>query len=220
MSSKTLNLTEDVYQYLLKFSLREAPTLQELRAETRKLSSFNMQIAPEQGQFMALLVELLNARKTLDIGTFTGYSALVVAKALPEDGKVISCDVDNKATAIAKRFWQKAKVDHKIELCLAPAIDTLKNLLKNGEASTFDFSFIDADKRNYAEYYELSLQLIRRGGLIAIDNVLWGGAVADPKDHDATTDTIRELNAKLITDERITMAMVPIGDGLTLVRKR
>ena len=220
MSTKTINLTPALYEYLLKVSLREPEILQELRKETYQSTNFNMQISPEQGQFMALLIQLLGARKTLDIGTFTGYSALVVALALPSDGKVIACDVNEEWTNVAKRFWKQAGMADKIELRIAPALDTLQNLIDTGEASTFDFAFIDADKANYAEYYEKSLQLLRRGGLVAIDNVLWDGDVADPTINDASTRAIRALNLKLLKDERVTLSMLPVGDGLTLARKR
>lgn len=220
MSSKTLNLTDNLYDYYQKISLRESPILKKLRDETASMTGAVMQISPEQGQFMALLIELLGARKTLDIGTFTGYSALVVAQALPPDGKVIACDISAESGKVAKRYWKEAKVENKIELRLAPAGETLQHLIDNGESSTFDFSFIDADKANYDEYYEKSLQLVRRGGLIAVDNVLWGGAVADAANNDAQTKAIRALNVKLLHDERVTISMIPIGDGLTLARKR
>lgn len=220
MSTETLNLTRPLYEYLQRMSLREHPILKELRAETHKLSSYVMQISPEQGQFMGLLIELLQAKKTLDIGTFTGYSALAVALALPADGHVIACDLDKQTTDVAKHFWAKANVSHKIDLHLAPATDTLDTLLANGAAGTFDFSFIDADKRNYDAYYEKSLLLVRQGGLIAIDNVLWSGRVADSGDDEPNTRAIRELNQKLLHDERVTLSMLSIGDGLTLARKR
>lgn len=220
MSTETLNLTPTVYHYFQDISLREHSVLNELRAETRKLNSFAMQISPEQGQFMGLLIELLGAKKTLDIGTYTGYSALAVALALPADGQVIACDLNTDTSKMAKHFWEKAGVAQKIDLRLAPAIDTLNDLLAKGEGNTFDFSFIDADKRNYADYYEKSLLLLRQGGLIAIDNVLWSGRVADVNDHDPDTSAIRELNAKLLHDKRVTLSMLPIGDGLTLARKR
>lgn len=179
-----------------------------------------MQIAPEQGQFMALLVQLLGATKTLDIGVFTGYSSLSVALALPPNGKIIACDVSEDDTAIARRYWRAAGVADKIDLRLAPALDTLDELLASGQAGTFDFAFIDADKRNYDAYYERSLQLIRPGGLIAIDNVLWAGRVADPQEQDNQTNTIRAFNEKLHHDERVTLSLVPIADGLTLALKR
>ena len=187
MSFQTLNLTPQLYDYLQKVSLRESSVLKKLREKTAQLPTYKMQISPEQGQLMALLVELLNAKKTLEIGTYTGYSALVVALALPQDGKVVACDISEEWTNIAKQFWHEATVQNKIQLCLAPALDTLQQLLDEGEAETFDFAFIDADKANYDAYYENSLQLLRRGGLIAIDNVLWSGAVADPLAHVAPT---------------------------------
>jgi predicted O-methyltransferase YrrM len=220
MSTQTLNLTPPVYDYLLHHSLRESPILHQLRIETAKLSGAVMQISPEQGQFMALLIELLQAKKTLDIGTFTGYSALVVALALPKDGEVIACDVDAKVTDIAKRFWTQAGMAGKIKLHLAPAQETLDQLLAANQQNTFDFAFIDADKNGYPTYYEKSLALVRQGGLIAIDNVLWGGRVADGKDQDKSTQSIRALNEKILKDERVTISMVPTGDGLTLARKR
>lgn len=220
MSTHTIQVTPEVRQYLLNHSLREPAVLRELRFETNKLSQSNMQISPEQGQLMALLVELMGAKKTLDIGTFTGYSALVVALALPLQGKVIACDVSVDFTNIAKQFWMAAGVDHKIDLHLAPALTTLQKLIDEGEAGSFDFAFIDADKGNYPNYYEKALTLLRTGGLIAVDNVLWSGRVADPASREKETVTIRAFNDKLMQDERITLSMVPIGDGLTLARKR
>ncbi len=179
-----------------------------------------MQIAPEQGQFMALLVRLLGAKKTLEVGVFTGYSALVTALALPEDGKVIACDRDPRFTEMAKPYWEKAGVADKIDLRLAPALETLENLIANGERNSFDFAFIDADKRNYPNYYEQTLQLVRPGGLIAIDNVLWSGRVADPEDTDKRTVAIREFNQKLHQDSRIHLSVLAIADGLTLAIKK
>jgi caffeoyl-CoA O-methyltransferase len=220
MSAETINLTPRLYHYLQSVSLREPQVLRELREETQKLSSARMQISPEQGQFMGLLIKLLNAKKALDIGTFTGYSALAVALAMPKEGKVIACDVSKEWTSIAKKFWEKAEVQDKIDLRLAPALDTLDALLKSGEANTFDFAFIDADKKNYYHYYEKALALLRSGGLVAIDNVLWNGKVADSSITDADTCAIRDLNAKLHQDERITISLLPIGDGLTLARKQ
>lgn len=220
MSDTTLNLTPKVYEYLHKFSLREPEVLAKLRAQTKPMSMSQMQISPEQGQFMGLLIELMGAKKTLDIGTFTGYSALAVALALPADGKVIACDINGEWTKIAKKYWEMAGMQNKIDLRLAPALETLQSLIDNGEANTFDFSFIDADKANYDNYYELSLKLVRQGGLIAIDNVLWSGDVADPSVSDGNTTKIRALNAKIAADERVTLSMLPIGDGLTLARKR
>lgn len=220
MSSETLNFTSELYQYYRQHSLREIDVLKKLRDKTHEMHGYQMQISPEQGQFMALLMGILGAKKTLDIGTFTGYSALVVALALPEDGKVITCDIDKDCTAVAKQFWEEAKAQHKIDLQLAPAMETLQKLLANGEGNTFDFIFIDADKTHYNDYYEQALALVRSGGLIAIDNVLWDGSVANPAINDAATQAIRALNTKLLHDERVAISMLPIGDGLTLARKR
>jgi caffeoyl-CoA O-methyltransferase len=179
-----------------------------------------MQIAPEQGQFMQLLVELIGAKKTLEVGVFTGYSSLAVALALPPDGKVIACDISEQFTSIAREYWKEAGVANKIELNLAPAVKTLERLVAEGQQGTFDFAFIDADKANYDRYYESSLVLLRRGGLIAIDNVLWHSRVIDPSTNDEDTIAIRAINEKLHTDERVTLSLIPIGDGLTLARKR
>lgn len=220
MSDVTLNLTPEIYSYLKNYSLREPEVLQKLRNETHKIAMGHMQISPEQGQLMGLLVEILNAEKTLDIGTFTGYSALVVALALPKNGKVITCDINDEWTNIAKRYWKMAEMERKIELKLAPALQTLDNLLNEGQEGTFDFAFIDADKKNYSLYYEKSLTLLRKGGLVAIDNTLWSGKVADHSINDSQTNFIRELNAKIHADEQVTISMLPIGDGLTLARKR
>lgn len=220
MSKKTLGLDNRLYDYLLSVSLRESEILQQLRHETNNHSLATMQIAPEQGQFMALLVQLLGATKTLEVGVFTGYSSLCVALALPPNGKIIVCDVSEEYTGIARRYWQKAGVADKIDLRIAPALETLDRLLEDGQAETFDFAFIDADKVNYDAYYERSLQLIRSGGLIAIDNVLWGGQVADSQVQNSSTVAIRALNEKLHHDQRITLSLVPIADGLTLALKR
>jgi predicted O-methyltransferase YrrM len=220
MSSESINLTPALYAYLQKVSLREPEVLKKLREETHHWSNYIMQISPEQGQFMALLMELIGAKKTIDVGTFTGYSALAVALALPPQGKVISCDVSEEWTSIAKKYWDMAGVANKVHLKLAPALDTLQQLLDNGEAESFDFAFIDADKGNYSHYYEKSLALLRRGGLIAVDNVLWDGKVADTHSQDESTKAIRELNKKISDDERVSISMLPIGDGLTLARKR
>jgi caffeoyl-CoA O-methyltransferase len=220
MTKKTLGLNNQLYDYLLSVSLREPDILQQLREETAHLPNAMMQIAPEQGQFMALLVQLLSATKTLEVGVFTGYSSLCVALALPANGKIVACDVSEEYTAIARRYWEAAGVADKIDLRLAPALETLDELLAAGLAGTFDFAFIDADKRNYEGYYERSLQLIRPGGLIAIDNVLWSGRVAEPQAQDNQTQVIRALNEKLHDDKRITLSMVPIADGLTLALKR
>ena len=220
MPKKTIGLENQLYNYLLSNSLREAEILRQLRQETANHPYGTMQISPEQGQFMALLVQLLGAKKTLEVGVFTGYSSLCVALALPKDGKAIACDISEEYTAIARRYWQIAGVADKIDLRIAPALETLDKLLAEGEAGTFDFAFIDADKENYEGYYERSLQLIRQGGLIAIDNVLWGGSVANPEVQDSSTQAIRAFNQKLHQDQRVTLSMVPIADGLTLALKR
>ena len=220
MSKQSLELDNRLYEYLLSVSLREAEVLTKLRQETSQHSASIMQISPDQGQFMALLIKLLGATKTLDIGVFTGYSSLVVALALPEHGKVIACDRDPQATAIARRYWQEAGVAHKIELHLAPALETLDKLIADGESGSFDFAFIDADKRNYSNYYERALTLIRPGGIVAIDNVLWFGSVADPQDTDKRTIAIREFNQKLHQDSRVDISMLAIADGLTLALKK
>lgn len=220
MSSQTLNFTPALYHYLQANSLREPAILAKLRAATREMPGAVMQISPEQGQFMSMLIDLLAAKKTLDIGTFTGYSALRVALSLPSDGKVIACDVDVHATNVAKQYWAEAGVKDKIDLKLAPAKETLQTLIADGQSGTFDFAFIDADKNNYDDYYELSLILLRRGGLIAVDNVLWDGKVANDNFNDAVTNGFRALNKKILADERVTLSMIPIGDGLTLARKK
>lgn len=220
MSRKTLNLDERLHQYILEHSLREAPILARLREETAQQPMAQMQIAPEQGQFLALLVRLLGARKTLDIGVFTGYSSLVVALALPDDGHLVACDTSEDYTQIARRYWAEAGVSHKIHLHLAPASETLAALIEAGQAGTYDFAFIDADKRSYHQYYEQALVLLRPGGLIAIDNVLWSGRVADPTEQDTRTDYIRSFNDRLHQDSRVELSLLPLADGLTLALKR
>lgn len=219
MLKKTMGLDDQLYNYFLSVSLREADILRQLREETAKLPNAIMQIAPEQGQLMALLIKLLGATKTLEVGVFTGYSSLCVALALPLDGKIVACDVSEDYTTMARRYWQAAGVADKIDLRIAPALDTLDQLLAEGQAETFDFAFIDADKGNYDGYYERALQLIRPGGLIAIDNVLWSGRVADAQTKESSTKKLRSLNEKLHKDQRITLSMVPIADGLTLAFK-
>lgn len=219
MSDKTF-LDPALYSYLLSVSLRDSELLQQLRQETASLPMGQMQVAPDQGQLMALLVQLMGANKALEVGVFTGYSALCVASALPAEGKLVACDVSEEYTAIAQRYWQQAGVSHKIDLRIAPALETLDQLLAEGQANSFDFAFIDADKGNYDRYYERSLQLLRPGGLIVLDNVLWSGQVADPTVQDSRTEKIRELNRKLHQDERVTLSMLAISDGLTLALKR
>lgn len=220
MSSRTLKLDERLYRYLLDTSLREPEIMARLREETAGLASAGMQISPEQGQFMALLVKLIGARRCLEVGVFTGYSALAVARALPPDGIVIACDVNEEWTSIARRYWLDAGVANRIDLRLGPAVETLDELVGAGESARFDFAFVDADKREYRDYYERVLVLLRPGGLLAVDNVLWGGAVADPEKQDDDTVAIRAFNASLKADERVDLSLVPIGDGLTLARKR
>ncbi|MEH2461531.1 class I SAM-dependent methyltransferase [Nostoc sp.] len=220
MPKQSIGLDNQLYNYLLSVSLREPEILLKLRQETASHPGSGMQISPEQGQFMRLLVELIGAKKTLEVGVFTGYSSLSVALALPADGKIIAADVSEEFTAIARRYWQEAGIADKIDLRLAPALETLDQLLATGQAETFDFAFIDADKENYDGYYERSLQLLRPGGLIAIDNVLWSGQVADEQNQDENTQAIRALNQKLHHDERVSLSLVPIADGLTLAIKR
>ncbi|MEW9897629.1 class I SAM-dependent methyltransferase [Chitinivorax sp. PXF-14] len=219
MSNRTLNLDDTLYRYVLDHSLREHPAQTALREATRSHPSANMQISPEQGQFMALLVRLLGARRTIEIGVFTGYSALSVALALPADGYVLACDISDDYTRIGRPYWQAAGVAGKIDLQLAPAQATLDARLAAGEAGSYDFAFIDADKTGYDGYYERCLQLLRPGGLIAIDNVLWSGNVARPAET-ADTAALQALNDKLHHDERVDLSLLPIGDGLTLARKR
>jgi predicted O-methyltransferase YrrM len=219
MSNETLGLPPQIADYLRSVSLREPEILTKLRQETAQQPMSQMQIAPEQGQFMALLVQLIGAKKTLEVGVFTGYSSLVVALALPPEGKIVACDVSEEYTAIARRYWQSAGVADKIDLRIAPALETLDDLLAAGHEGTFDFAFIDADKGNYEGYYERSLQLVRPGGLIAIDNVLWSGKVADAEVQDNQTAKIRAFNQKLHSDTRVQLSMVPIADGLTLALK-
>jgi predicted O-methyltransferase YrrM len=220
MSNATLPLDENLYRYLLDHSLRETPLMRKLREVTAQDELSRMQIAPEQGQFIALLVELLGAERIIEVGTFTGYSALCMAQALPPGGELVCCDLSREWTDIAQSFWQEAGVDDRISLHLAPALDTLDRLLEKGAAESFDMAFIDADKPNYLNYYERCLQLLRTGGLLLFDNTLWSGAVADPRDREPDTLAIRELNDALHRDERVSISLVPIGDGLTLARKR
>ncbi len=220
MSNRTLNLTDELYGYLLSVSLRQPDLLSRLQQETASLPMAGMQICAEQGQLMALLVQLMGATRALEIGVFTGYSSLCVALALPEHGQLVACDVSEEWTALARRYWQEAGVAAKVDLRLAPALETLDQLLTQGQANSFDFAFIDADKQNYEHYYERALQLVRPGGLIAIDNVLWFGRVADVQIQDPTTASLRAFNQKLHRDSRVALSLIPIGDGLTLALKQ
>lgn len=220
MSRRTIQVTDSLHEYLLSVSLREPEILLRLREETARDRRAGMQISPEQGQFMALLVRLIGARRCLEVGVFTGYSSLAVALALPEDGRIVACDVSERWTSIARRYWADAGVSHKVDLRLAPAVETLDALLAAGEAGHFDFAFVDADKENYAGYYERALALLRPGGLLVADNTLWSGRVADPEDAEATTVALRHFNELVHTDERVDLSMLPVGDGLTLARKR
>lgn len=220
MSSRSIGLSDALQAYLLEVSLREPPLLARLRAETAPMENANMQISPEQGQFMALLAKLIGARRALEVGVFTGYSSLKMAQALPEDGTLIACDVNPDWTAIARRYWDEAGVAHKITLHLRPALETLAELRQAGQDGSFDIAFIDADKVNILAYYEQALALLRPGGLVMLDNVFRRGLVATPEQADDDTHSIRALNAFLHTDERVDLSMVPISDGLTLARKR
>ena len=219
MSSDTIELNQSLREYLINVSVKEPGVLKDLREETLQLDEFQMQISPEQGSFLSFLVKLINAKHTLDIGVFTGYSSLVVALQLPQNGYVTACDTNEEWTEIALKYWKEAKVEDKIDLHIAPAVETLEKLISNGNEGLYDFSFIDADKINYQHYFEQSLTLVRKGGVIAIDNVLWGGRVLDNSDTEPATRAIREFNSKLFEDDRVVISMIPIGDGLTLAQK-
>ena len=220
MSNKTIEVNADLHQYILQVSLREPAILRRLREETAAMPEHNMQIAPEQGQFMGLLIRMMGANRCLEIGTFTGYASLAIALALDQDGTLLALDTSEEYTDVARRYWDEAGVADKIELRLAPALETLDEMLDaDDQRHTYDFVFIDADKTNYDNYYERCLQLVRTGGVIAFDNTLWDGKVADKSAQDADTAALRELNAKLYADERIELSMLPLADGLTLCRK-
>ncbi len=219
MNTRTITLDDRTYEYLVDHSVREHPVLAELREATRNHKHAGMQIAPDQAQFMALLARLVGARKTIEVGVFTGYSSLAIALALPPDGRMLACDVSDEYTKVARTYWARAGVAEKIELVLAPAAETLAARVARGETGTYDFAFIDADKIGYDRYYELCLALLRPGGLICVDNVLWSGAVARKAD-DADTRALQAFNDKVVKDERVDVAMVPVGDGVTLARKR
>lgn len=220
MSARTLTMTDRLYGYILSDALREPPILAELRRETEPMAMGGMQISPEHGQFAAFLIEALGVRRYLEIGTFTGYSALVAALAMPADGRALCLDRSEEWTAIARRYWKKAGVADKIELRLGPGMDSLDALLAEGKAGSIDLAFIDADKANYDGYYERCLGLVRPGGLILLDNMLWSGAVADPAATDADTMALKALNRKIRDDRRVACSMVPIGDGVMMCRRR
>lgn len=220
MSNKTLTVDERLYGYILDVSLREPAVLRRLREETAAMPEHNMQIAPEQGQFMAMLVKMMGARRCIEVGTFTGYSSVALALALPDDAVLVTCDIDDDYTAVAQRYWDEAGVADKVDLRIGPALDTLNEILDDTDEPPFDFAFIDADKTGYDAYYEVCLALLRPGGVVALDNTLWDGKVADPAVDDDDTQALRALNEKLYADDRIELSLVPIADGLTLCRKR
>ena len=220
MSKATTGLDPALYDYILKTTLREPEILARLRQETDSHPRAGMQISPDQGQLLALLVELLGARRIIEVGTFTGYSSLAMAMALPDDGEMVCCDVSEDYTSVARRYWAEAGVAGRITLRLAPALETLDALITDGRTGAFDMAFIDADKENYQNYFERCLSLIRPGGLIAIDNVLWNGRVIDPTDNSVDTQAIRAFNAGLKDDDRVTVSLLSVADGLTLARKR
>jgi predicted O-methyltransferase YrrM len=220
MSTRSISLTDSLYEYLLSVSLRETALQLRLREETAANPMSRMQISPEQGQFMALLARLIGARRCIEIGVFTGYSSLAVALALPADGSIVACDVSEEWTAVARRYWAEAGVANKIELRLAPALETLDSLLAAGDGGSFDLAFIDADKTNYMGYYQRVLELLRPGGLVVVDNTLWSGRVADAGVADADTVALRQFNECLHRDDRVDLSLLPVGDGLTLARRR
>ena len=221
MSNTALGLTDEIADYLRSVAVREPDVLVRLREETQGgVRAAIMQITPEQGAFMGMLIRMIGAKKTLEVGVYTGYSSISVALALPDDGRITACDTSEEWTAIARRYWKEAGVDHKIDLILHPAVETLDDLLADGAAGSYDFAFIDADKLNYDNYYERCLPLLRPGGMIGIDNVLWSGRVVDRDDTSEVTGAIRAINRKVYQDDRVDVCMLPIGDGLTLARKR
>lgn len=220
MTSRSFHLPDRVERYILDTTLRENPVMRDLREETAKLPQAGMQTGGDQVQFLQLLVRLIGARRCIEVGVFTGYSSLGVALALPDDGRIVACDVSEEYTGIARRYWERAGVADKIDLYLAPAVQTLDRLINAGETGRYDFAYIDADKPGYDGYYERLLRLIRSNGIIAIDNVLWSGSVADPAESDESTEALRALNAKIGRDERVDASLLSIGDGLMVVRKR
>ena len=219
MSNTTIQIDDKIYDYLLSVSLKEHKVLKKLREVTSSMPGSRMQIAPDQGQFMGMIVKMIKAKKLLEIGTYTGYSSMVCAMSM-KNGKIITLDNDPNATEVAKRFWKEGQVDHLIDLRLGEALDSLNQLIKEKHTSSFDFIFIDADKANYKNYYELCLELLNDNGIIVFDNVLWSGAVADMNDKSKNTIALRDLNEMLFNDHRIDLSMIPVGDGLTIVRKK
>ena len=219
MSRDNAFIDARLYEYILSTTLRDDPLLSDLREETSRMSEGRMQISPDQGQFMGMLVKLAGAKRAVEVGVFTGYSSLCVARALPDDGRLVACDISVEYTDIARCYWERAGVAPKIDLRIGPAAETLDRMIHEGESGTFDFAFIDADKANYPEYYERCLRLSRPGGLVLVDNALWGGHVADPTRDDEVTSTLRELNASAGRDDRVEVSLLPIGDGLLLARK-
>jgi caffeoyl-CoA O-methyltransferase len=220
MSNKSIGLSDELHNYLLDVSLRESDVMQRLRAETAEHPESEMQIAPEQAQFLRFLVRLVGVRRSLEIGVFTGYSALAVAQELPTTGTLVACDVSEEYTEVARRYWREAGVADRIDLRITPAAEILSALLEDGQAGTFDFSFIDADKERYDTYYEQSLELLRPGGVIALDNVFRDGRVTDPDVEDESVRAIQRLNKKLHEDDRVDLSMLPLADGMTLAMKR
>jgi len=219
LSNRTLSIDDRIYDYLCDVSINEPELLRQLREETAQIEYSVMQISPEQGQFMSLLIKLMGAKRAIEIGTYTGYSSISVASAMPEDGKLICCDISPQWTDIAEKYWALAGLENKIDLYIRPAEQTLQMLLDDGAEKTFDFIFIDADKQNYVMYYEMALRLLRKGGIIAIDNTLWSGAVADPENTEPGTRAIRRFNEMLKDDDRVSQSLLTIGDGLTLILK-
>ena len=220
MSNRTIGLSDELAAYVVEVGSREPEVLARLREETAAIPQHGMQIAPDEGAFLAILVELIGARRCIEVGTFTGYSSTAIALALPEDGQLICCDVSEEWTSLARKYWDEAGVADRIDLRIAPAVETLDRLLADGEEDAFDFAFIDADKPGYDAYYERLLRLVRPGGLIALDNTLWGGEVLNQDTDDESTRAIRALNTKLAGDDRITLCLVPVADGVTLARRR
>ncbi len=219
MSNRTLSIDDRIYDYIRTVSINEPELLQQLRKETAKIEYSEMQISPEQGQFMSLLIKLMAATRAIEIGTFTGYSSICIASAMPENGKLICCDISSQWTGVAEKYWALAELKNKIDLHIQSAAQTLQKLLDDGDEKSFDFIFIDADKQNYIIYYEMALRLLRKGGIIAVDNTLWSGAVADPQNNEASTHAIRRFNAMLKNDDRVSHSLLTIGDGLTLILK-